>query len=222
MTESLIVVGAGGFGREVLDVVEAINVFAGRLVWDVSGVVDENPSDANRERLKARGVRLLGTLTDLHSAGDASCVAVGVGSPAVRARIVHQLDRLGRSSPTLVHPTAVIGTRTVLGSGTIVCGHVSIGTNVTLGRHVHLNPHAVVGHDADVGDCVSVNPNATVSGDCVIEDRVLVGAAAVVLQGVRVGADATVGAAACVVADAASNATLVGVPARPMTKAVER
>lgn len=203
----IVVVGAGGFGRETLDVVAALGD-AIRLV----GVLDDAPSEVNLRRLHDRGVTYLGTIDDWLARGDDAEYAVAVGSPAMRRALVSRFA--GRTPATLVHPSAGIGVASVLGPGAIVCGGVQVSTNVRLGAHVHLNPNATIGHDAVVGDYVSVNPAATISGDCEIRADVLVGAGAVVLQGLTVGTDAVVGAAACVVRDVPAGTTVKGVPAR--------
>jgi sugar O-acyltransferase (sialic acid O-acetyltransferase NeuD family) len=215
MAEPLIVVGAGGFGRETLDVVEAMNAASDEPVWNLLGVVDDAPSPVNLTRLRERAVPFIGPLDAIPRH---AWVALAVGSPQARARLDVRLAGNCAGFAPLVHPTAVIGSRHSAGEGVIVCAHASIGTNVTLGRQVHLNPHAVIGHDARLGDCVSVNPNATVSGECVLESEVLVGAGAVVLQGLRVESHAVVGAAACVTRDVGRSDVLVGVPARPLNE----
>lgn len=202
----LVVVGAGGFGREALDVVEAVG--SHRLL----GVLDDSPSDLNLERLAARGIRYLGSVGQWTAAGDRAEYLIAIGSPAARERVAAQFA--GYTAATLVHPLAGVGSANVIGAGSIVCAGVQISTNVRIGRHVHLNPSAVVGHDTVIDDFVSVNPAATISGDVRVGQRVLVGAASVILQGLCVGADAVVGAAACVVRDVAPGATVKGVPAR--------
>jgi sugar O-acyltransferase (sialic acid O-acetyltransferase NeuD family) len=211
MAEPLIVVGAGGFGRETLDVIEAVNATGNRPAWTLLGVVDDAPSEVNLERLRQRDVPFLGPLGVIPSH---AWVALAVGSPGARAGLDARLVGRCAGFATLVHPTAVIGSRHRMGEGAIVCAHASIGTNVTLGRHVHLNPHAIIGHDAVLGDCVSVNPNATISGECVLEREVLVGAGSVILQGLRVGSTAVVGASGCVVKNIPAETVVKGVPAR--------
>lgn len=213
MVDPLIVIGAGGFGRETLDVVDAVNAGSNVPRWALVGVVDDSPSEENLERLRVRGVSFLGGLEAIPGH---AWVAIAVGSPLARARLDAKLVGRCAGFATLVHPTAAVGSMHSAGDGVIVCGQSSVGTNVRLGRHVHLNPHSVIGHDAQLGDCVSVNPNATISGECVLESEVLVGAGAVVLQGVRVAARTVIGAAACVTRDVGRAQVLVGVPARPV------
>lgn len=216
MTERLVIVGGGGFAREALDVVEALED-ARPGSYEVVGVVDDAPSPAARGLLAERGVQIVGTIADWLA--DALPVAhdvyvVAIGSPGARHDIAARADAAGRRATTLVHPSATIGSRTVLGAGTIVCAGAALSTNVVVGRHGHVNPNATIGHDAVLGDAVSVNPAATVSGAVRVGDASLLGAASVVLQGLTVGAGALVGAAACVTRDVDAGAVVMGVPAR--------
>ncbi|WP_431218689.1 acetyltransferase [Leifsonia xyli] len=161
---AVVVIGAGGFGREALDVLEAAErADPGRFT--ILGVVDDAPSDAALARLADRSIPYLGALDDwLASAPDAGYV-IGVGSPAARERIELRLEAAGPHPVTVVHPQAVIGSRVRIGEGSVICGGVQVSTNVGLGRAVHLNPGAVIGHDAELSDFVSVNPGAIVSGE---------------------------------------------------------
>lgn len=208
MTRPLVIVGAGGFGRETIDTVRAIN--SGSPTWDVIGVIDDSPSELNLQRLRQLGVEYLGGVDQVP---DDAAVALCVGSPAARAglaaRLSHSVD-----FPSLIHPSTTSGSHFRHGRGLITLAGVSIGTNVEVSDHVHLNAHAVIGHDTRLLDFVSVNPNATVSGDCLVGAGTLIGASSTVLQQITVGEGSVVGAAACVVSDVAPRTTVKGVPAR--------
>lgn len=223
VTTPLVVAGAGGFGRETLDVVEAINAAAPSPVWQLLGVLDDSLTDVNRGRLAARSIPFLGQIDDFlrnSDSGDPVSYVVGIGSPVVRRRVAALFENAGLSAATLVHPSGTRGALSELGPGTVLCAGVTISNNVTLGHHVHVNPNATIGHDTFVEDYVSINPLAAISGDCVIESGVLVGAGAVVLNGLSVGRGATVGGAACVVRDVPPGTTVVGVPARRLVRTV--
>lgn len=212
----IVVVGAGGFGREALDVVSAMNaVNAPGEGLEVVGVLDDAPSPADLVRLEARGIPYRGSV-DAWCRGDDRSIewVLGVGDPGARLRLDGLLAGCGRAARPLVHPSAVVGSMTTLADGVVVCAGAQISTNVALGRHVHVNPHATIGHDCVLEEFVSVNPAAVISGQCVVRTGALVGAGAVVLQGLEVGRAALVGAAACVVRDVDAGATVKGVPAR--------
>lgn len=214
MTQPVVVVGAGGFGRDALDVIDAMNQAQRTPAFAVLGIVDDAPSGTALTRLAGRQVEWLGGIEEwLESEGDAQYV-IGIGNPSVRRAIDRRFAAAERVAATLMHPSATVGSMGSIGAGSVVCSGVQISTNVTLGRHVHVNPNATIGHDAVLGDYVSVNPGAIVSGDVTIEPGALIGAGAVILQGLTVGGLSTVGASACVVRNVAAEVTVRGVPAR--------
>lgn len=207
MTREVVVVGAGGMGREAVDVARAAGV---RVV----GVVDDAPSAIDLGRLARLHVPFLGPVDSwLVHAGTTPWV-VGVGSPEVRRRLAGRLDGARGRPAVLVHPAATVGSDSHLGPGSVVCAGARVSTGVRAGRHAHVCPGATLGHDAELADFVSVNPGALVSGSVQIGEAVLVGAGAVVLQGLSVGPESVVGASACVVRDVAPGLVVRGVPAR--------
>lgn len=215
MSEPLVVVGAGGFGRETLDVVSAINSSRSQAAFEVLGVLDDAPSATALSRLSHVGVRHLGGVGDWLAGDVAARFVIAIGAPATRTAIARLFEEHGHRAVTLIHPSAIIGSATTIDDGSVVCGGAQVSTGVSIGRHVHVNPNATIGHDAVLRDGVSINPGAIISGDVTIEGPgTLVGAGAVILQGLTVGAGSLVGAAACVVRDVPTGATVKGVPAR--------
>lgn len=215
MAEQIVVIGAGGFGRETLDVIEAL-IAAGEPL-QILGVIDAAPRDADLDQLAKRRVAYLGTEEEwLSDAAGDELYVVAVGNPFVRRRVADRFTDVGFRPATLIHPNAVIGSQARIGQGVVITAGVQVSTNVRIGDHVHLNPASIIGHDATLSDFVSVNPGAIVSGNVTVETGVLLGAGSVVLQGLAVGAGATVGAAACVTKDVEMGATVVGVPARDL------
>lgn len=212
-TAPLVIVGAGGFGREAADVAVASNSASDGVLWNLKGVFDDAPSGSNIARLQDRGIPYLGRIPAEWDGADINFI-IGIGSPSIRQKLADRLERLRWKPAILVHPSAVIGSQVHLGLGTVVCGGAQISTNVRFGCHVHLNSNVTIGHDVVLDDYVSINPAATVSGDVHVETGTLIGAAATILQGLHVGSGSVVGASACVVRNVRSGAVVKGVPAR--------
>lgn len=207
----LVIVGAGGFGREVADAVDAVNATA--PTFRLLGFVDDAPSQEDLERVDRLGSTLLGGVADLEAMHQVEYV-IGIGSGRLREAIDTRLSAAGLRPSILVHPSATVGADAYLGAGTVICAGARITTNVSLGRHVHVNLGSTIGHDTDLADYVTVNPLVAVSGNVVIGTQTMLGPHSSILQGLRIGARATVGAAACVVKDVPDDTLVKGVPAR--------
>lgn len=214
MAVPLVVIGAGGFGRETIDVVLSQNRRSERQVYNLLGVLDSNPSHTNLKRLDRLGIPYLGSESHWLAKGQQASYLVGVGNPKVRKLISARFDEAGCVPGTAIHPSSSIGSANSIGPGSVVCAGARISTNVAIGQHVHINANVTVGHDTKLDDFVSLNPGAIISGDVSCEPGVLVGAGAVVLQGLKVGRDALIGAAACVTRDVTAGRIVKGVPAR--------
>jgi sugar O-acyltransferase (sialic acid O-acetyltransferase NeuD family) len=209
VTRKLVVIGAGGHGREFADVVEAC-IEAGEDL-ELAGYVD----DAERMQGKViHGVPVLGTLAWLkaHAADVVAVLAIGI--PAIRSEVLSRLH--GVKFQTLVHPRAVTTRWVTLGEGVVVTAGVVMSNDIEIGAHTHVNRCATIGHDVRIGKCVHVSPGAVLSGNVTIGDECEIGPGAVVLPGVTVGPRTTVGAGSSVTRDLPPDVTAVGVPAKAL------
>jgi sugar O-acyltransferase (sialic acid O-acetyltransferase NeuD family) len=211
----IVIVGAGGFGREVLDVIEAINAAGGDL--EFRGFLDDGPVD--EQLLARRGARLLGASDAIREEDVAFVVAIGSG--AARKSVVQRLMGGASAPAVLVHPAATVGGDNRVGPGCILTAGCRVTTNITLAPHVQLHVNSTVGHDSVLGDYVSIFPGATVSGNVTIGAGTTIGTGANILPGVTIGEGAFVGAGAVVTRDVDAGQTVVGSPAMPIRVAEE-
>ncbi len=209
----LVIIGAGGFGREVADVAQAREGATASM--RLLGFVDDGTPDDTL--LRRQGVPLLGTTAEL-ARWSTSRFVVAIADPAVRRRLDAVALAAGLEPASLLHPTAVLGSDLRLGPGLIMAAHTSITTNVDVGRHVHMDRNVTVGHDSTLGDYVTLHPGATLSGNVTVGDGATIGSNAVVLPGVSLGAGVTVGAGAAVLSDVGDGETVAGVPARRLRR----
>jgi sugar O-acyltransferase (sialic acid O-acetyltransferase NeuD family) len=206
----VVIIGAGGLGREVLDILESINKH--RPTYEVLGFLDDKGGD--RDLLAGRGMTVLGKVEQLGSLDAQYLIAIGASEP--RRRIDAFATEHGRQAAIAIHPAATLGSDVVIGPGTIIAAGARLTTNIKLGRHVQIHTNATVGHDADLQDYVTVLPGANVGGSVTLEQEATIGSGAVVIQGLTIGAQTTVGAGAVVVRDLPEGVTAVGVPARAL------
>jgi sugar O-acyltransferase (sialic acid O-acetyltransferase NeuD family) len=202
-----VVVGAGGFGREVYRyVLDCLAV--GSLRAHTVGFADDRP-----EALDGFGVGpLLGSPREV--AWEDYDAVIAVGDPHTREELASLISDEGGRLVTLVHPTAYVAPGSVLGDGVIVGPFAFVSTDVTLGEGTVLNTYASVGHDCRVGDHVVLSPYAVLNGNCQVGARTFLGTHATVTPGRNVGQDVKIAAGSVVMRDVPDGSLAIGNPAK--------
>jgi sugar O-acyltransferase (sialic acid O-acetyltransferase NeuD family) len=214
-TQPLLIIGAGGFGRETLEAVRTCNLV--RPTWDVVGFLDDDSALQQRD---VDGVPVVGRVDDLGRHPSAAAV-VTIGNPTDftwRRRIV---DRLGLPSgrwATVVHPAASIPASASVGPGTVVLAGVVATTGVQIGAHVAVMPSVVFTHDDVIGDFATIGSGARLAGAVTVGEGAYIGAGALIREHCRIGEWALVGMGAGVTADVPSGEVWAGLPARRLRR----
>lgn len=203
MAEPLIIVGAGGFGREV-----ALAAQMCPTPISVAGFLDDRAQGPTT----AEGWPILGTLDQ--GRAEMNCV-IAVGAPRTRRLLAARLQRLNPRFATIDvegrhHATVDIA------PGAMVVAGVRTTVTTSIGMHFIGNLNCTIGHDVRIGDFVTLAPLVAVSGNVQIGSGVEVGTGACIREGLCIGEGAMVGMGAVVVKDVEPNTVVVGNPARPV------
>jgi sugar O-acyltransferase (sialic acid O-acetyltransferase NeuD family) len=203
----ILIVGAGGFGREVL--------LWARDAWPSQSALIAGFLSADPERLNGQAAPLpilSDPATFEPQPGDALLLAIGI--PEARRRVAESLLSKGAEFLTLIHPTAIVAPSATIGTGSILCPFSIVSDSAKVGRFALLNYHASLGHDASVGDYAVLSPYATLGGAAHIGNDVFMGMHASVGPGKHVGARSKVSANSCALSDTAQDSLIYGVPGR--------
>lgn len=210
MSSRLLIWGAGGHGKVVLDVARSMGCFQ-RIAF-----LDDDRSKAG---LTFCECKLIGGLEELaEPAGDAFVAAVG--DNYIRARCFNRAIAFGLSPTALVHASTVISPSVKIGRGTVVMPGVIVNAGAVIGENCIINTGAVVEHECWIGDNVHISPRVALGGGVSVGPLAHIGIGAVVLPGASVGEESIVGAGAVVLREVPARCTVVGVPARVLSRSV--
>ncbi len=209
MTNLLLIWGAGGHGKVVLDTARSTGRFEHIVFLD---------DDSGRGDLTFCDCPLIGGPEELDSF-TGSAFIVAVGDNRTRARCFGSALESGLLPTALVHTAAVVAPSASIGRGTVVMPGVIINAGAVIGENCIINTGVIVEHDCRIADHVHISPRVVLGGGVTVGPFAHVGIGAVVLPGAIIGEEALVGAGAVVLREAPAHCTLVGVPAKALLRA---
>lgn len=202
--ENIILLGAGGHGRDVLDA-------ARQQGHHVAGFLDEVQQ---LHGTFINNVPVLGSLEWLLEHRDHHAF-IAVGSPAVKQKFANFLSKHHLLySPSIIHPRAYISDEAQIGIDNIILAGSVIQPQVTVHNHIYISTVCTLGHDVLVEDFVSIHPGVQIGGEVKLKVGCFVGIGATILPRLTLGEWSTVGAGAVVTKDVPPYTTVLGVPAR--------
>lgn len=201
----IIIVGYGGFGREVFWLAKD----CGR---EVVGFLDDDAQVGSAGRYQ-----ILGGVDEWKDHSNVQFV-VAIGNPRVRKKVVAGMEEMGRPDfATLIHPSVVMDHSSVeVGAGSMICAGCVGTVDFQVGQHVIVNLKCTLAHDDVIGDFVTVAPLVAVSGNVSLQPGVEVGTGAAIRQGVTMKEGSMLGMGGILTKDADNNKVYIGSPAKPL------
>ena len=197
MSENIVLYGASGHCKVVIDALKSNNII-------VDSVIDDNPKSD-----KILGINIEQVFNE--KLNKLANVIVTIGDNRTRKKVV---DKLNCNFSKVIHSKAIVSEYATIEAGTAVFAGAVINPDAKIGQHCIINSSAVIEHDCCLENFVHISPNAALAGGVQVGEGAHVGIGAVVLQGVSIGKWVIVGAGAVVLKDIPNHAVAVGNPAK--------
>lgn len=210
--KKIVILGAGGFAREVAWLIEEIN--NKNAEWDLLGFIEEGN---NHIGSVLNNYKILGDFKWVtNSKIDNLFYICAVGDLKLKLKFCETAENLNLKPATLIHPDVKMSNYNIIGDGTIICAGCIITVNTQIGKHVIINIDSTIGHDSIIGDYSTILPSVNISGNVNIGTGCNVGTSAAIINKINIGSNTIIGAGATVTKDLPENCTAVGTPAKPI------
>ena len=206
--KNLVIIAAGGCGREVLQWAKDINDVEHR--WNIKGFIDDNEQALDG---LVCDVPVLSRIDDYEINAEDEFVCC-IGNSAVRKTVVEKLKAKGATFTTIIHPNAIIADSCTLGEGVIIYPFALISDNARIGDGCIINMYSSVAHDSTLGEYCTISAHCDVTGMCRLGDRVFMGTTSQMVPGSRIGDDVYICAGSTVMTRVRNGKKVLGNPAK--------
>lgn len=205
--KDIIIVGAGGCGREVANWIEDIN--KEKETWNILGFIDDN---LNVLDVVPSKYKVIGSISN-HSPKRNTYYAMGIATPAIKKEIAEIMMKRGAEFVSIIHPSTKIYSEIPLGRGIITYPNAKISTGCKVGDFVNIQS-TIVGHDVTIEDYVTVSSSCGITGGVKLREGCFLADHAVIAVGLEIGKNSYVGIGSVVIRDVKEGTKVFGNPAR--------
>lgn len=207
----IVIVGAGGMGRDTQWLIERINEEI--PTYKILGYIDDGISKGT----VVDGYEVLGGIEVLEQYNDTHrlSVALAIGNAKIRKKLAQKcLENPQLEYPNLIDPSVIASKRIHLGKGNIICTSVIMTTNIEIGNFNLICNRSIVGHDDTIGDYNTLYPGVLLSGDVHLDTETEIGTGSQIIQGITITNGVIAGAGSTIIKDIQESGTYVGSPVR--------
>lgn len=205
----MLIIGAKGFAKEVLEVCHQNNDLENLSFYD-----DVNEDIGEYLYQKFPVLNRIEQAVEYFQTVDQR-FTIGIGNPNLREMLCKKFTDVGGKLTTTIASSVIIGNyNNTIPEGCNIMQNVVLTNDVTLGKGVIINQMSSIGHDVYIGDFVEVCPNVSISGNCKIGKNSFLGTGAIILPQVEIGQNVVIGAGAVVSKNLPDNCVAVGIPAK--------
>jgi sugar O-acyltransferase (sialic acid O-acetyltransferase NeuD family) len=208
MTKQISILGAGGLGREVKQLIEEINIH--QRIWKLHGFYD----DQREPGTFINGIPVLGGINEAIMS-DCEEFVIAIANPSALKEISTKFFACGKSFPNIIHPLSSMGCceTNEVGVGNVFANGFHMTANIKIGDFNVFNTRVTLGHDVCVGSFNVFFPNVQVSGNVSIADENIFGMNSSILQKKSIGSRNQIGAHSFVATNINSDLSVFGIPA---------
>lgn len=209
--KDIVIIGAGGMGREIKDIVKAINNV--KPVWNILGFYDDAYISSY---IVSDNFRCLGTIEDLQSQKSKNInVVFGIADREVVSSIVEQLqDKNNFNFPNIIHPSVEINTPLTMGIGNVLAFGTFLSCDISIGNYNFLNTSVSFGHDVQIANFNAFMPRTQISGNVIIGSLNFFGMNSAVVQNKSIGSNNIVNAFTLLTKSIKNDRKYFGIPGR--------
>lgn len=215
--KNLLIIGVGGLAREVYGHTKNSKGYG--TAWTIKGFLDGNVRLEEKE-YELLDAPLYGNVEN-YQIEEEDVFICAIANPKVKMLLTKMIEDRGGTFINLIHHTAIISHRAMIGRGVVICQFVTVSCDANIGNHVLINLASEIGHDASVGEYSSLMSYVDITGNVSVGKGTYWGSGSRALPHSKIENNSTVGAGSVVLKKVKENQTVFGIPAMPIMKIIK-
>lgn len=206
--KKLIIIGAGGFGRETLQWALSTGDYGKNYL--ISGFLDDNLSALENHDLE---YKIIGKIKDWVPKSDELFVDA-LGSPKTKKLINNLLAEKGAVFTNIIHSSVIIASTAKIGVGNVICPNVVISDSAVINNHITINIGSTIGHDTKIGSFSTISSLCDLTGGVIVGEGVFIGSKVSVVPGRHIGMNSYLCAGSVIMSNVKTGFKMLGNPAK--------